>query len=175
MSSWTTEHRIDLGMGSEKDLNKECDELFSQTLFFFSFLHLFLVRRPDKWRGHCCVCITGRSHRVLASSLLCVQHVQRAPGGPHLLLPGREDLLRSAPRREAEAALHCLWWGRCLLHHTHTPAHRRSCITRHARHLLEHTVPVMQDCVSKAVYKYLHMQMHSLRTLGWSQASQHTV
>lgn len=68
----------------------------------------FIVRRSDQRRRHCCVCIPSRSRGVLAPSLFRVQHVQGASGGSHLLSPGRENLLRPASRREAEAAMHSL-------------------------------------------------------------------
>lgn len=69
---------------------------------------LLPVRRPDKRRRHRRVRLTDGSRRVLAPRLLRLQRVQGAAGGPHLLPPGWEDLLRQAPRGEAEAPLHRL-------------------------------------------------------------------
>lgn len=76
------------------------------------------VWRPDqRWR-HCGFCCKGRSWEVLASSLLCLWHVWGAPGGSHLLLPGRQDLLWPSPRREAKTPLLCLRWGAYRALHT---------------------------------------------------------
>lgn len=66
---------------------------------------LLSVRRPAKRRRPGGVCISRRSHLVPAPGVLRVRRVRRALGGPHLLLPGGEDLLRPAPRRETQAAL----------------------------------------------------------------------
>lgn len=46
------------------------------------------VRWSDQRRRHRSVCVSGGSRHVLAPAVLRVQHMRRAPGGPHLLLPG---------------------------------------------------------------------------------------
>lgn len=79
--------------------------------FSFCFLSSTTVWWSDKWRGHCGLRCEGGSWKMLASSLLCLQHVWGAVGGSHLLLPRWQDLLWPAPRREAKTPLLCLWWG----------------------------------------------------------------
>ena len=71
------------------------------------------VPRTDQWRGHCGVFGAGGPWNVLAPSLLCVFGVWRAAGGPHLLPPGWQDLMRPPPRREAQAPLLRLRRGQC--------------------------------------------------------------
>lgn len=83
------------------------------------FPFLFLLSSPavwwsNKWRRHCSFCCKGRSRKMLAPSLLCLQHVWGATGRSHLLLPRWQDLLRPTPCWEAKTPLLCLWWGAYL-------------------------------------------------------------
>lgn len=80
---------------------------------------LFLLSSPAVWwsnkrRRHCSFCCKGRSRKMLAPSLLCLQHVWGTIGRSHLLLPRWQDLLRPAPCWEAKTPLLCLWWGAYL-------------------------------------------------------------
>lgn len=121
-----------------------------------SFCSFLPVRRPDKWRRHRCVRFPSGSRCVLAPCLLCVQPVQGAPGGPHLLPPGREDLLRPAPRREAEAALHGLRRGR--------RTHSTTCLQTHECILIDPHVTVSVELFIKHLHTHGVCTYSGLRT-----------
>lgn len=116
-----------------------------------------LVRRPDKWRRHRCVRIPGRSRRVLAPCMLRVQHVQRAAGGSHLLLPGWKDLLWPAPRREAQATLHRLRRGE-------RTSHADDHVLMGTRHPLGPAVPVTVPVELFLAFTHMHSALtHACR------------
>lgn len=97
---------------------------FSSPFLLFRFLYFLLFPSsfspfPTVWwsnkrRGHCRFCCKGWSWKMLAPSLLCLQHVWRTIGRSHLLLPGWQDLLWPTPCWETKTPLLCLWWGAYL-------------------------------------------------------------